>query len=549
MLTYLKQTQLKTKFTIDKDFMHRQITKLSQFMKTLQERLQKEAFNSFDFSIISDSSKEFYHIHQEQDKIKVKGSLKSICYALNQLSMAVRSRHLAYFLGDSTPRFSLRPLWLKKSDFSFLTEKTLFESLFKDGYNALIVEVTLTDLGSEELKNFSLHCQAYGIALYLHLSNQLATSPCPVDPSFKIYLQKSFRLLKDMVYEGIVWESQLHHADFLRHSLANSFTEKEMVLEEIQGLETLIGEQKTLIYYLPTLNEQEAQRQAQWLVFIAHRVSSQTVLAFSSVAGEPSQDHLPLHPIWDVLQQLEDPIYTPLLPLFNGGCLRQGEGMWPILNFERLDEIVQRCQRHQFAGLAILTRQLPQEKGLLACNLWVCGQALWHAWPVYFLVQLWFKSERPDLDFKRFAPWLKKISYLALDLSLFQAEIEANRSVDQLEEYRCKGESVLAQLTELSQQIQHEKAHTSSAGVCFKDYYLYFMRDARRIVLLFMQSHQLPTSTLLIGQDLQPAFWTEVLSGTDQGIRGQIKIILKKTLKIPPLEELIQQIYRENFLI
>ena len=530
--------------------MHRQITKLSQFMQSLQDRLQKDLACSLSCSVLTDSSKEFYELSVEQDEIKLKGSLKTICYALNQLQVAARSQHFSLFLGPSTPRFGLRPLWLKKNPSNlFLKEEQLCEQLFKYGYNALILEIFLTDLSSEKLKSFCLFCQSQGIALYLHLSHQLALPPCPIDPGFKIYLQKNFRLLKELPYDGIVWESQISHSEFLKHSLADSLTEKEMVLEEIRGLESLIDVSKTLIYYLPAKNELEAEHHAAWLTFLTHRMGSQTIFAFSAVAGDVANSHLPLHPIWDVLQQLRDPLWTPLLPLFNGGCLNQGEGMWPVLNFEHLEEVLQKCQRHQFAGLAIVTKQLPQEKGLLSCNLWVCGQALWTSWSPAFLAQLWFKSERSDLDFKSFTFWLKRIAWIARELSQLKEDIRTKRLIQQPEMCRCKGESLLAQLSELHQVVQLEQTTPFIQGSCFKDYYLYFMRDARRLILLFMQTYQLPISTLLMGQDMQAAFWTEVSSSNDQVSRGQVKIFFKEEIQTQWEDPILQQIYEENFLI
>ncbi len=591
-MTYNKNFHLNLKCSTDADLTHRPKAKLFSVVESLyndyQETRQTEHAPACLFPQIRERGGEGFTaslyrgaLHLEAD------SPLAAVYGLAQLKAAASSRHLPDYLGASTPCYAWRPLWLNGDLLCSLTpeiclflpsflcaldvpleEQPVFRSFclqtLEKGFNTVI-------LGSCQQKNAvsqtqpprSLDLQAlcrafhaYGLKIILKPTWRCLDPAfrsfliSPFDPHFRSYLAEHISHLKSAEYDGLMWESQSTHPQFMQHPLADAASEAEAMLEELKGWEQNINSGAFFFYYLSATKKEEMLKQAQRLAFLCQRAGRKTLVVFSAVAGDPWEDFLPPHPVWDHLRQLPDPLQTPLLPLVNVGAIQQGEGLWPVLTPERIDAVLGRFHRHAFAGMVALTNRFPDRSGLLACNLWVAGQALWRPLAPSLLMDTWFRAYRSDLSFMTLQKWFNSLANLTLELRHIQALTrEDGSSMLPLEDCRLKAESLLAQLADLQAIAQKEKGQSNSPHASIADYFYYFCRDARRIIFHFLQSHRLPFSSFLTGQDMQKSFWSEAAQGASQGVRQALAIhFALKPFRGDP-GSAMEQIYRENTLV
>ncbi len=540
------------------------------------------------FPIIHAQAGESFQVSYRQGRLRIEADNElAAAYAICQLRTAARSQSIADYIGTSHPRYPLRPIWLGSQQLTLMTNeiglclpsflhkfnsfplendpsfKGLCHHLINLGYNAVILghyKMEVWNSSSVVKMDLQKLCQAFhafGLKVILkpsfrfwHALTDYLFEPCPLDPCYRQHLSGLLKSLQDFECDGLLWETGYHHPQFYKYSAAENMTIVELILEEARLIEKSLPPQCLLLYHLSSPHQQAAKQQTLWIPFLTSQLGPQTLLAFSAFAGDPCADYLSLHPMWDLLRRSSEISSTPLLPILNGGAIHQGEGLWPSLSLDLIDQVLSRCVRHPFAGVITLTQRLPTPEGLLACNLWVLGQALWRSIPVDLLAETWFQAYRPDLSFTNFRSWFKKVRLLTVELSLLRTlSHEKGRDLLSHEECRIRAEALLAQLQDLQASVQQLKGVSETSFITLSDYFQFFCRDARRLILHFLQCYNLPISHLLTGSDFHPSFWSEASQGTGQGLRATIKINFFEKPQAGEKGSLMERIYLENTLV
>lgn len=548
--------------------------KVKHLLKTLQEEYtQRNSLIKIDWRSFQTGPREGFSASYSGGTVEAQaGSYLTGAFGMAQLSHGLKSGHLADFMGESLPRFGLRPLWITSQEEFLLNshlagavpglseEKVDFfcRRIIEMGYNAVMFGAR--DAAgipkSPFAGDFSFFCrsiQAYGLKVILKVSivpdSRQKWERSPVDPCYKRAVIESIQefLKGTPTLDYLFWESSYLHGDFLQHPAAQEFTLAELVLAELQLIEKSLMGNCQLIFYLPSPPSEKSENISEWFSRLCDDAGNRTAIAFSAVAGDPAADHLPPHPYWEVLRRSLDCSATRLFPILNVGGVRQGEGFWPVLGFDLFEKYLPRCLRHAFGGLISLTSHLPAPGSFLDCNLWIGAQLQWRLSSPELLAETWFLANRPDLNYPKFAGLLKDIRNLTVQLSLIRSLIhEKGRDSISTEECRFISESLLAQLKAL--QIKSEKNEVKnrrSDKPLFADYILFFLRDARRIVLHFLQCFNIPVSSSLEGEDMHESFWTQINPGSGQGIRGVKVAFLETAAKGTPGSKM-SQIYAEN---
>lgn len=463
-------------------------------------------------------------------------NLMSQAYGIAQLDIALKAGHTADYLGRSSPKFALRPLWLESevevviseltsvylpkfmldSDFSEWIPK-LWKRMVQLGFNAIIVgsrtSLQLKDFRDEKinLQEIILRLNECGIQVivkpnFLPFQVDGYSKNCPFNEQFREVLKEAIKqfFLRVPACRQLFWESMLLYPFYRFHAKAQDLTEVEIVLEELKLLETALSRinqspSKHLIFYVPSTGE-HAGRQSNWLLNFLDDVGLNTSIAFSAVAGDFCHDHLSDHPFWKQLRYSPDSSSTPLLPIINFGAVEQGEGLWPITNFDLIDRFLVRCRRHPFAGIIGIVNKLPVEGSLLDCLLWVAGQSMWRDMSPMMLAETWFAAFRQGESFEELGEILKAARRIAL-------EVSSLRTLEGNEERRRIGEPLVAQLKSLIN--FYEKWLCKLDRPSLKEYFILFAADIRQFLEQFLQlSCRTSFGTTLGVEEPILSFWT-----------------------------------------
>jgi len=467
--------------------------------------------------------------------------------AIYQAETAIASGYHAEWIGEWKPRFSLRPLWLKSSvdvattkDIGislppcFLKEESHIEKLCERtlelGYNAWLIgsfenstpQITHQPLNASKI--FSI-VKRQGLKIFVKPTisfSFLRLSRCPLEHTYETFLRKSLsEFLKSIPdVDGVFWESQTLHPDCYKHSAAADATQTELMQAEAELLENILEKNKQLVFYVPSLNPLTAQHQAKSITHFCDDVGSNTIIAFSAVAGDPWQDHLPMHPLWTALKATKKGSETPLMPIANVGAIRQGEGLWPVFPSHLMDRIINDSSRHHFAGILTLAPNIPAKSSFLDCALWSASQMQWTDKSFEFNAETWFQAYKPELEYRKFADEICQLRMLAVRLSYLRSlNHEKHRDEISNEECKAMAENLLSQLKHFEFIFQKNKKSPSKPS--WNDYFTYLSRDARRIIMHFMQSLHLPIINLKQDEDLQDGFWTRAVLDTSRNIKYQ----------------------------
>ncbi len=486
-------------------------------------------------------------------------------YGIAQMSIAANAGHMAEYLGKVSPKFPLRPLWLG-SDCevsicdqvsihlpTFMLNPNLLEwiplaarRLIELGYNAILVGSRLPGYFSNiladkvDLESILKLFNDYEIKVilkpnFLFLHNCTTSSKCPLDENLCSSLQKAFGQIYARIpsCKGVFWESMLLSPRYHAHTKAKELTGVEVVIHEVQLLEKCnnLSDKKLdrqLIFYVPSTTAAEAKSQAAWIPNLLDEMGDKSIFAFSAVEGGFYQDHLYDHPLWQQLRRSPDSSSTLLLPIVNIGAVEQGEGLWPLTNFDLVERFFFRCRRHAFAGVIGVVNHLPAPGSLLDFMLWVAGQSMWHDHPPALLAETWFDSFRKGEKFADLYPPLKAVRMIVLELSLL-------RNLENNEERRRIGEPLIAQLKTLTHQFEKDQSVLERPSI--KDYFKLFVYDIKRFL---EQSLQLSCRTIFAptfgNEDLQPSFWTHP--------KGRGDFLVKPQEGLPG--SILDKIYKEN---
>lgn len=527
---------------------------------------------------------ESYFANFEKGVIQVQAeSPLAAAYGIAQLKVAVASNHLGDFVGASKPRFPLMPLWIgceiyKTSNgievalprcmgvsYDSAQRKENAERLCRRiielGYNTILLgnnDFTQPTFNSNvlvELEGFIQLAQAFGLkvivksCLFLSDASQKITR-CPLCPSFRGHVIEHIHFLLTSVpsLNYFFWESSLLCTEFTSHIFARDATLSELVIKELQLLESALGARSQLIYYIPSPDSETAQQHAVWMSHLCDEAKKYTIIAFSAVAGDCYADHLSPHPFWEKLRKSPDISATQLLPLVNIGLISQGEGLWPTPVIDLLGKYYSRLYRHSFAGVLTLTNALPQQGGILDCNLWIAAQTLWRNLPPQQITETWFAAFRPDWHFEESGDVLQRVRQLAVKLSFLRSQTFKTNNTIIVEDCRIITDHILTSLRDIKICIEkiERKQIKKKEKPTLNDYLQVFSRDAQHIVLHFLQSFNLSFPYTLEEGELKESFWTQLSPGSGQGIRSASKIAFFNEPRRGLPGSAMEAIYLEN---
>jgi hypothetical protein len=270
-------------------------------------------------------------------------------------------------------------------------------------------------------------------------------------------------------------------------------------------------------------------------------------LAFSANAGDPCDDFLPQHPLWEKIRTAKYSCCMNLLPIVNIGLVNQGEGLWPILSLDKISLYLERCKPGRFSGAVIVTSHTPREDAILSCSLWTASQVLWGNGEGGLLAETWFKAYRPDLyQHPGWQTLLREMREVAINIGLLRSLLKEKRGDIAKEEFRILTDSILSRLKCLFAKINNLKSNGSERPN-LKEYFSYFYRDARRLILRFLQHYQMPLLGVLDGDDMKPSFWTEISNANSQGITSGVNVVLLEEPRKGDPQSQMTKIYEEVF--
>ncbi|MBA3816347.1 MAG: hypothetical protein H0X29_07480 [Parachlamydiaceae bacterium] len=530
---------------------------------------------------------ESYSTSYEKGIIQVQAeSPLGAAYGIAQLNITLAGDHLGDFLGLSQPRFALRPLWIgcdsyvssngigialprymatsSHEEMKINSEK-LFHRIIELGYNTILLgsnhsstaavsRLNFDDVYSE-LNSFIQLAHDFGLKVivkpcFFSTEASKKISHCPLSPLFRGHLIEQIELLYASVssMDYLFWESSLLCAEFIHDTFARDATLSELVVSELHLLESSLKGRSQLIYYIPTSDLATAHQHAVWLPGLCDEAQINTIISFSAVAGDCYADHLPPHPFWEKLRSSPDISATRLLPIVNAGLISQGEGLWPTLAVDLIDKYYSRLYRHRFVGVLALTNALPQRGGMLDCSLWIAGQALWRNLSPSSLSETWFAAFRPDWYFEESGDIMSRMRQIAIKLSFLRSlNAEANSNI-LAEDCRIMTDHILTNLRDIKlslEKIERKQVKKRKSPTC-NDYVQVFSRDAQRIVVRFLQSFNLSSPFAMEEVDLRESFWTQLSSGSGQGIRSAGKILFCDEPRRGAPGSAMEGIYLEN---
>lgn len=497
---------------------------------------------------LRDKKQESYTSNYSAGKLSIHAnSPLAQAYAICQMGAAAKAGHLADYLGECTPRFAMRPLWLKAAnevgignnlsihlpefmlaEDAELLAPRLCKRFIECGFNAIIIGTQLCywEQDSKTPANFSAVklnalCQQlrdHGLQVILKPNFHLDLTSLSITQSAKEDIFEIFStLFSNLSVDAVLWESLWQTPAYQEDPKGNEMTDAEIALHEIRILESCLRNNCKLIFYMPSPpNENISSRQARWIVSLLDDMGKNTMLAFNAVCGCPYSDHQPNHPLWEVLRDAPDSSSTPLLPIINFGLIKQGEGLWPIHNFDLLDRFLPRCSRHHFGGVIGLASHVPQAGSMLDCNLWVAGQSLWRNISPILLAETWFKAFKNEENYKFCLDALQSGRNVALKLTSLSTAQGSHPLTS--EEAKIFGDQILAALKHLQLQWKKQKSKAAGLKPSLNDYVGFFVKDIKQLLGAFLPTYNIPVSYLIESEEPSASFWN---SSLDEPIRGQ----------------------------
>lgn len=454
---------------------------------------------------------------------------------MSLLRVAVSSGHLLEYLGEHHPKFSLRPLWVRNlGENSWFKDVHYVERMCQRilllGYNTIIFD--LSSLQKDDvwcsLQKILDIVTAYGIKISIKLIGDPSKVPFLFDDDYCESLEEILLSIteRSKYIDYLFWESTIYTQEVNEHHKVKDFLQIDLARLEVEKLEEQLKGSCRLIYSIPTQNTSIAKKQGKWIPQLSHEISENTTIAFSAHAGDPLNDFLPLHPIWETLRTSNNSSFLNLLPIINSGLVKQGEGLWPIFSQDQTNCYLSRCKPSVLSGVITMTTHVPRENALLSCNLWVTAQTLWRDGSPSLLMDTWIRAFRPEyLQYDDLEKILQEIREISLKVGFLIFNMDKSEKELSKNESRTLADSLLSRLAFLQTTLE-DRTIESTERVSLKQYFTFFARDARRMILRFLQHYQMPMVGVLNGDDMKESFWTEISSPNSQGLISGVKVLL-----------------------
>ncbi|RDB31421.1 hypothetical protein [Candidatus Similichlamydia laticola] len=299
------------------------------------------------------------------------------------------------------PAFCLRILELSEEEFLYyhqlsdlLRERLAVSYALKTlslGYNALL------------LRSKAKFFQGYLLSCLREISSKARLSCVQFGLDITDFTQEDRHDLVAILSEPSV--------DFFFHAHVESLfgdneslLPQEALLEGVIWLRTIV--QVHVIIIVQTSSEMVWSESS--LVHLLSVFPERSLLAFEAYLPVFSTQE---HPIWSLLQQDLIGGKLPILPIFQGGSLPYGQGIWPIFPGLHWDPLLRLAKQLQFPAICVFSDHFPSGNGFLACSLWCLGQACWTDWPLFSLYSYWLHFHFPEWNLP--VEWAQLVHALA----------------------------------------------------------------------------------------------------------------------------------------
>ena len=139
------------------------------------------------------------------------------------------------------------------------------------------------------------------------------------------------------------------------------------------------------------------------------------------------------------------------------------------------------------------------------------------------MTETWFKAYRPDIDFSLYSHAFKEMREIAIQLS-YMRSLAGEKGRDKLtgDECRALAEKVASELWTLRLFFAKiDKTYVKkSEKPGIQDYFLYFARDAKRVIAQFLQSFNIPAANVIDRDEGEESFWTHKTGFQTQPQKG-----------------------------
>ncbi len=467
-------------------------------------------------------------------------------FALNQLSTAIAAKHSGEMLGTFAPRFSLRPLmFIGKQSYDlgsglsvaipqdFGAMDAFCHRLVALGYNSIIFasykNEVLPTASSETVALFHELCRKLndlGLQVVLKLDWKERQTFSPSHPeSCESLLAALHDLLQlPLCFDKLLWESCCDEDGFYNRQLMGESLRYEVLLQELRMLETAVEDEQRLVY----LFSSQAPSASRDFNLLCDDAGKETILAFPSDSK-----------IWRCLRKRRHHVRTPLLPILNVGCVKLGEGLWPIIPLEDMDYCSQQMHAHRFIGLAALTCSLPKQGSILDCALFLSAKIQWSTLPAQAMMETWFAAYHPEVDVAREFPLIKEMWRLTVKFNKLRAGSELSTQFLRLELERS-----LSQLNQWQLLLKEDSSLSSFLSGPLR----FFLRDAKRWLLQLSQVLHIPLAQVLEGDDLKQSFWTEMSQGISNSLSRSGQVALLNQAIVDTENKEMEKIYSSTYL-
>ena len=335
-------------------------------------------------------------------------------------------------------------------------------------------------------------------------------SATPCEGTFWIRELRTLEEIEGVSADFFLWTSRWKEGDFFSQPGNERWTRKELIALEMEKLESKLckaaNRSAKLIFCLP------GEEKLEWVAHLSKMAGPKTYLAFSPYLGDSAKDFLPPQPIWRKIAEGEEFCATPLLPILNTGMVDQGGGLWPTLPFDLYDRFYSHIPSSFFKGALTLTPVVPHNPGFLHCALSVGAQLLQKEDSPEKKLAEWFLQHKSKVDYFSSAMLLRHLRTLALETT-FLRHLKPKKIGS--EESRALLDGLSSKIHALQFSIEREHPH-------FLDPFLFFVRDARRIMSFFASQMNVSHSTH--PDESLESFWTHKVGGSvafrEEPLRG-----------------------------
>lgn len=386
------------------------------------------------------------------------------------------------------PRFPIRPLFLKNAN---LPIDVLCERLIEFGYNTLALNF-FSDANLETISSYGLKSL--------------------------LMLEGSYKSLPAVDY---VYYPSPYMDDCSKTQLERAVSEAFKIIKYLHKHSTLI--------FQPHQTES-----VHWWNKLLDELPDKTILAFPT---HERNGHL--HPFWDILHSSIDVSSTSIMPILNAGCLGIGEGLWPLMLADHIEDVLLKCNSHSFSGFLSLAANMPAYEAWGSLNLWIAARSQWVN-PICSCQDIakdWFKLYRPDIDLQLCLEPIK----LLTDLTHKVVNWLEDESTPTTECWRSKLEFAFSYLKLISGYAWENYTACNSAYPSLEDYFRYCYVDLRSLLFHLILKHQIPISQMIDSEDVKGGFWTELRGAPGQAVRSGGHVILRTEPK--PTHPAMQAIF------